>query len=174
MLEMLVHKVGMDTRGHVVVLLTDRESQRFLPILVGLWEARAIAAEMERDEVGPPERPMTHDLLASLVTELGFILDRVTITKIENGIFYAVLTLSDGIRVVEVDARPSDSIALAVRTGSPIFVSDDVLAAAEVIMDEREGEDDETEGEEDVEWFKRLMGDITLDPPEADSSNAGS
>ena len=164
----------MDTRGHVVVLLTDKETRRFLPILVGLWEARAIAAEMEREEVGPPERPMTHDLLASLVTDLGFSLERVTITRIQDGIFYALLTLSDGARIAEVDARPSDSIALAVRTGSPIFVSDEVLSEAEVIMDDRENADDETEHEDDVEWFKRLMGDITLEPPEADSSTAGS
>jgi uncharacterized protein len=158
MVEMFVYKVGIDVQGRTIVLLADTDTRRrVLPILVGFWEARAIAVEMEREELGPPERPMTHDLMASVIRELGHSLHQITVTKIEDHVFYALLSLVRGDERIEVDARPSDAIALAVRFKARILVSAAVLDEAEVTF-----EDDE---DDDIGRFKQLLGDIDIDDP---------
>jgi bifunctional DNase/RNase len=113
-----------------IVILRDVESQLFLPIWIGVTEAQAIAARMEGME---PARPMTHDLLRSLMEQLGGTLERVVISDLKENTFFATLHLKQGGKSVAVDARPSDAIALALRTESPIFVLQAVLDQAQAV-----------------------------------------
>ncbi|MFC5864959.1 bifunctional nuclease family protein [Acidicapsa dinghuensis] len=110
-----------------IVVLKDVTSDAVMPIWVGIYEVNAIAVEINK-EVGP--RPMTHDLARNLIQNLNAHLDRVVITELRDDTFYAVLWLTQNGEVVTVDARPSDAIALALRADCPIYVSEQVLAAA--------------------------------------------
>jgi len=139
-----IASLALDPRNNQpVVLLKPMEEEagegRLLPIWIGHPEATAILLALEGVET---PRPMTHDLMLSLATTLEAIVERVEITRVDEGTFYAgiVLRSEDVTRIV--DARPSDSIALAIRAGAPIFVSDEVLDAAG-IADETTGEVDE-------------------------------
>lgn len=110
-----------------IVILRDAENQRVLPIWVGPVEANAIALQIEN--IAPP-RPMTHDLLRNLLAELGATLTRVIIADLRENTFYAYLELHRGGEVQLLDARPSDAIALAIRTKAPVFVDTKVLDQA--------------------------------------------
>jgi len=124
--EMEINKIRIDERhGEQVIVLREKGGARFLPIIIGISEVTAI--KMRVSGIEPP-RPLTHDLLYNTIRELGAALDRVAITRLEANTFFARLLLrtKDG-TIVEVDARPSDSIALALRAGAPIFVADEVL-----------------------------------------------
>lgn len=114
------------TRTPIVVLRDDR-GDRFLPIWIGLFEAQAIALAL--DGVAAP-RPMTHDLLATLLTRLDGVLERVLVSGLHEGTFLAQVEIAHGTETVLVDARPSDAIALALRLGAPIFVRESVFADA--------------------------------------------
>ncbi len=123
---MEVSKIRIDERrGEQVVVLKEREGNRVLPIIIGISEVTAI--KMKISGIQPP-RPLTHDLLQGTIETLGAKLLRVVINKLEFNTFFAklVLTTRDN-TVEEVDARPSDSIALALRAEAPIYVADDVL-----------------------------------------------
>jgi hypothetical protein len=111
-------------------VLRDTEGQRVLPIWVGVFEANAIALQIEN--VTTP-RPMTHDLLRNVISDLHSTVDRVVVTDLKENTFYAVIYLRVGEELVAVDARPSDAIALALRTKAPIFVDDRVLENAKGI-----------------------------------------
>lgn len=124
--------VGISTspssNGAYALILQESNGQRRLPIVIGAFEAQAIALEMEG--IHPP-RPMTHDLMKSTIESLGASLVEVVINDLNDGTFYAQLILdSTG---VEIDARPSDAIALAVRFQAPIFVKDEVMTEASFI-----------------------------------------
>ncbi len=124
--EMEINKIRIDERhGEQVIVLREKGGARFLPIIIGISEVTAI--KMRVSGIEPP-RPLTHDLLYNTIRELGAALDRVAITKLEANTFFArlLLRVKDG-TIVEVDARPSDSIALALRADAPIFVADEVL-----------------------------------------------
>jgi hypothetical protein len=110
-----------------IVLLRDADNQRVLPIWVGPVEANAIALQIEN--VAPP-RPMTHDLFRNVLTELGATLQRVVICDLRESTFFAYLELRRGDEVLLIDARPSDAIALSVRTRTPVFVDSRVLDSA--------------------------------------------
>jgi bifunctional DNase/RNase len=113
-----------------IVLLRDADSQRVLPIWVGPLEANAIALQIEN--VAPP-RPMTHDLLKNVLTELGTTLERVVISDLREGTFYAYLELRRGSELIYVDSRPSDAIALSLRTKTPVFVEQQVLESGRIV-----------------------------------------
>lgn len=126
LVEMEISKIRIDERrGEQVVVLKERNGHRFLPIIIGISEVTAI--KMKISGIQPP-RPLTHDLFKDTIAQLGATLKRVVITKLEFNTFFASLILEtkDGQRR-EVDARPSDSIAVALRADAPIFVSEDVL-----------------------------------------------
>lgn len=122
-----------------IVLLREVGGTRHLPIFIGAGEATAIAFALEGVE---PQRPMTHDLLKAVLENLGAVVNHVLITALRDGIYYADLVLDREGTEVRVSARPSDAIALAARTGSPLFVSPAVLDEAGV---ELQDEDEETE-----------------------------
>jgi bifunctional DNase/RNase len=126
LIQMEVSKIRIDERrGEQVVVLKERGGNRLLPIIIGISEVTAI--KMRISGIQPP-RPLTHDLLQDTITQLGARLERVVITRLELNTFFAglILRTNDGQRR-EVDARPSDSIAVALRADAPIFVAEDVL-----------------------------------------------
>jgi uncharacterized protein len=109
-----------------IVILRDGEGQRILPIWVGVFEANAIALQIENVQT---PRPMTHDLLRNVIHDLSAQVERIVVTELKENTFYAVIHLrTDGSAIV-VDARPSDAIALALRSGAPIFVEETVIAS---------------------------------------------
>lgn len=160
MIQVRIASLSVDSVSNqpVVILRPLDESAaegRLVPIWIGQTEATAILLALQG--ILPP-RPMTHDLLQSVIEDLGVSLVRVEITRIEGGTFFASLVLSrpDG-SVAEVDARPSDSIALAVRTGAPVFIAEQVLEEAAVIEVTGEaGEDAEAE----IERFREFLDDV--------------
>jgi hypothetical protein len=113
-----------------IVLLHDREGARVLPIWIGVFEANAIALQIENQTT---PRPMTHDLLRNVITDLKAAVDRVVVTELKENTFYAAIYLQVGDDLVAVDARPSDAIALALRARAPIFVEDAVLEGAKTL-----------------------------------------
>lgn len=123
--EMELNKIRIDeNRGEQVIVLKEKSGNRILPIVIGIMEVTAI--KMKISGISPP-RPMTHDLLCSAVNKLGGKIDKIVITKLEQNTFFAKLVLQIDSRVEEVDARPSDSIALAIRAKAPIFVEEEIL-----------------------------------------------
>ena len=126
LVEMEVNKIRIDERrGEQVIVLKEREGNRLLPIIIGISEVTAI--KMKISGIQPP-RPLTHDLLRSAITQLGGKLVRIVVNKLEFNTFFAKLVLQTKEDAMEeVDARPSDSIALALRAEAPIYVAEDVL-----------------------------------------------
>ena len=126
LVQMEVSKIRIDERrGEQVIVLKERGGNRLLPIIIGISEVTAI--KMKISGVQPP-RPLTHDLLRETIIQLGATLQRIVITRLELNTFFATLVLQtkEG-ALKEVDARPSDSIAVALRADAPIFVAEDVL-----------------------------------------------
>jgi len=126
MIEMELVRILMnEKRGEQMVVLKEKKGKRTLPIIIGIPEASAI--KLKISGIRPP-RPMTHDLLKNMLDELEATLEKVIIDKLRENTFYAKLVLGNGKgKEVVVDARPSDSIALAVRTNCPIFASEELL-----------------------------------------------
>ena len=122
-----------------IVVLKDDEEKFFLPIWVGIFEANAIALQLEN--VTTP-RPMTHDLLRNTIAELDARVTRVVINDLRDSTFFAQIRLIIGQRTLELDARPSDAIALALRTEAPIFVAQSVLDQAQTISPDGEDHDE--------------------------------
>lgn len=130
------------TGGAYAILLKEMDGSRRLPIIIGQFEAQAIALEMEG--IKPP-RPLTHDLLKSLIDNLGASVIEIVINELRENTFYAKIILDVSGLTNEIDARPSDAIALAVRTEAPIYVAESVMEAASFIpSDEAEEEINET------------------------------
>jgi bifunctional DNase/RNase len=125
LVEVSVARLGLDgSTNTYVVILREKEGDRILPIWIGQPEAESILLEINQIR---KERPLTHDLCKNLILGLGALLQRVTITRVENRTYYAELQLSRAGEVYQVDARPSDSIAIALRTGSPVFAAESLL-----------------------------------------------
>lgn len=122
-----------------VVLLKDTKIERYLLIWIGETEAYAIASEMQGARY---ERPLTHDLLHTIVDRLGGKVTEVVINNLESDVFFAQIAVQQGDKTLEIDARPSDAIALAVRAEAPIYVDEDVLAQAAVTIASDPEEDD--------------------------------
>jgi uncharacterized protein len=124
-IEMELNKIRIDeNRGEQVIVLKEKSGSRILPIVIGIMEVTAI--KMKISGVNPP-RPMTHDLFYNAITQLGAKIDKIIVNKIENNTFFAKLVISIDDRTIEVDARPSDSIAMAIRAKAQIFVDEQVL-----------------------------------------------
>lgn len=161
MIEMQVGGLGFDPRNlSPLVLLRDNEEMNFLPIWIGIFEAAAIAMELQN--IKPP-RPMTHDLMKDFIEKLGASVQRVIINDIKEGTFYAVVEVEKDKKVIKVDARPSDAIALAVRSHIPIFVSEVVMMQAKLVNAEKDAEEtkkfkefiQEMKPEDFIKYYKR-------------------
>lgn len=169
MIEMQLGGLGFDPRNmSPIILLRDTEERNFLPIWIGMFEAAAIAMELQ--EFKPP-RPMTHDLLVQVIELLGAEVDRVVITEIKDDTFYSSIELlvptsigekekvespegtpvessatgeeelDEEVSIIRLDARPSDAIAIAVRTDAPIYVSEQVMFKAKMVNAEKDQEE---------------------------------
>ncbi|MBM3664538.1 MAG: bifunctional nuclease family protein [Actinobacteria bacterium] len=154
MQEMVIYGVSFDMVGkQPIVLLKTVEGNRFLPIWIGHAEAAAILMKTQGTE---SPRPMTHDLITEMIDGLRAEVSRVTVTEMRDNTFYALIHLRTPGPDVEIDSRPSDAIAVAVRAGAPIFASDDLLDE-NAIEFEHEPEDDE----DMVEKFKEFLEQVT-------------
>jgi bifunctional DNase/RNase len=122
-----------------IVILRDKEGQKVLPIWVGMFEANAIALQIEN--ISTP-RPMTHDLLRNVIEDLKASVQKVVVCDLQDNTFYALIYLSLGGQTVAIDARPSDAIALALRTRAPIFVEEAVIDHAKTVDFSSEKTDD--------------------------------
>lgn len=141
LIEMMIKGLMLDPISNMpIVILRDADNQRVLPIWVGPVEANAIALQIEN--VAPP-RPMTHDLLKNVMAELGARLVRVIITGLRENTFYAYLELASNGETLLIDARPSDAIALSLRTKAPVFVDARVLDQAKSVDVSNEQADEE-------------------------------
>ena len=138
MIEVFVARLGLDSAtSSYVVILQEKGGQRLLPIWIGQPEAESIVTQMNNVK---RERPMTHDLCKSLILGLGGALRRVQITRVQKNTYFAELHIHRGESVVHVDARPSDSIAIALRLAAPIYAPESLLTA--VAADEEEATED--------------------------------
>jgi bifunctional DNase/RNase len=155
-MELVGVRVEMPSSSPIALLREVGGDRRVLPIFIGAPEATAIAFALE--EVVTP-RPMTHDLLRNLLDDLGVSLERITVTELRDGVFHAELELHGHDGTHTVTSRPSDAIALAARTGSPIFASEVVLAEAGYLEDEPDDGDDAAP-EEVVEQFRDFIDSV--------------
>jgi bifunctional DNase/RNase len=130
-IEMLIKGLMVDPITSMpIIILRDREGDRVLPIWLGVFEANAIALQLEN--IATP-RPMTHDLLRNVLKDLDATVQRIVVSDLKDNTFYALIYLKRGEEVVAIDARPSDAIALALRTQAPIYVEENVIDNAKAI-----------------------------------------
>src|SRR4051794_6812188 len=156
MQEMQIYGVSFDLVGkQPIVLLKTAEGNKFLPIWIGHPEAAAILMKLQS---ATTPRPMTHDLVTDMLDQLGAQVVRITVTELRENTFYAQITVQQDGSEVEIDSRPSDAIALAIRADAPIFAADDVIEESAI---EFEGE--EVNEEEIVDEFKRFLDDVSPD-----------
>lgn len=142
-LEILGLSSSQSQTGSFALVLGETEGNRRLPIIIGMFEAQAIAIEIEKII---PNRPMTHDLFKSFANNFHFTVEEIIISDLKEGVFFAKIICSDGLKKMEIDARPSDAIAIGLRFDSPIFTYEAILAEAGIVLtDEAEEEKAETE-----------------------------
>lgn len=168
MIEMKVMGIALDTRtGSPIVVLHDKDNRKALPIWIGSAEASAIIRKIENISVA---RPMTHDLVINLIKQTGYTLDRIEIQDVEKETYFASLVLVDKEGTeIEVDSRPSDAIAVAIRTDAPIFVSAKVLASGSVSTDSAKDEEESKEFKDFIQSVKPSDFEKLLkDNPESD------
>ncbi len=172
MIKMTVEGIGVDPQNDTLVLLRDEEHKVFVPIYIGPAEAMSI--QMELDERQPP-RPMTHDLIANILRDLDIELVKVTVNDVDTMIYYATLHLQmgrEGGAMREVDARPSDAIALALRTQCQIWVSDKVVDKSGIQVEQVISSDDDSElvdenaSPEEINKLVKLLEGVDLSDKE--------
>lgn len=144
-----------------ILLLREREGTRYLPIWIGTPEATAIALALEGIETA---RPLTHDLMKTLLDVLGADIERVDVTSLDQGTFFADLVIESDGEELTISSRPSDAIALATRAGAPVFASRALLDEAGIEIH------DDTE-EEEIERFREFLDDVTPEDFEHDSAS---
>jgi bifunctional DNase/RNase len=151
--EMVVEsvRVHMLSSQHVVIL-KDTDRDRYLPIWIGPWEANAIAMRLQGLT---PERPLTHDLFSSTLDELGVVVKQIIVSDLSEETFRARLLLELDGRALDIDARPSDAIAIAIRAGVPIYATDSVLDRAAVVP--------EAEEDEKLNVFREFVNSLDVD-----------
>jgi uncharacterized protein len=158
--EMKIRGLMVDPSTNMpVVILKDPKSDAVLPIWVGLYEANAIALEVEKASA---PRPLTHDLLRNVVAGLNAQVQRVVVSELRGDTFYAIIWMEQNGEIVAIDARPSDALALALRSDCPIFVAEEVLRTAKVLPNTPESQPTDQEmrrwlenlGDEDLGKYK--------------------
>jgi bifunctional DNase/RNase len=154
MREVQIYGVSFDMVGkQPIVLLKTVDDNRFLPIWIGHPEAAAILMKLQGADT---PRPMTHDLIVDMLDQADTTCERISITELRDTTFYASITLSIAGSEIEIDSRPSDALALAVRMSAPIFVADEVIDESSIEFEQGEEDNDEV-----VEKFKDFLDDIS-------------
>lgn len=166
MIQMQIEGIGFDHYHRTVVVLKDPESEKLLPIWIGAPEARAIQIEIEGARTG---RPMSHDLMLSLIEALRGRVTRVVINDLLDSTFYATIDVDTPTGTKHIDARPSDAVALAVRARCPIFVdggaqgamidAEAIQGTPELDTGDADAESPGEEGEDEINRFRRLLGE---------------
>ena len=160
MIEVSIDSVRVSLMSeHRLVILKQVGSDRHLPIWIGQCEAEAIAIQMRNIEVA---RPLTHDLLKNTITEMGGTVARVVVSDLRNDTFHASVVVEMGGRSLEIDSRPSDALALAVRVDVPIFVDERVMAEAGIVP-ERDLSDGSEEQDAELSAFREFVDNLDLD-----------
>ena len=137
MIEMSIDSIRVSPMNYQhLVLLKEKQSDRYLPIWIGPAEAEAIAIKLQNVDTA---RPLTHDLLGSVISTLGATVNFIVVNDLRNDTFYAKITMTTDGKQIEIDSRPSDAIALAVRTTSPIYAEETVLEKAGIMLDRETG-----------------------------------
>ncbi len=157
--EMRIRGLMMDPVTNMpIVILKDNNSDSILPIWVGVYEANAIALEMEKVQT---PRPMTHDLIKNVLTGLSVTVKKIVVTELKDDTFYALIWLERNGSTITIDSRPSDALALALRTDAPIFVDEEVLKSSKLssAISDKVGSEElrkwlENLGEEDLGKYK--------------------
>jgi bifunctional DNase/RNase len=152
-LEILGLSSSQSQSGSFALILGEKHGNRRLPIIIGMFEAQSIAIQIEKIS---PNRPLTHDLFKSFAEHVHVAIIEVVISDLKEGVFYSRIVCSDGATTFEIDARPSDAIAIGLRFGVPIFTVESVLSEAGIILSDldeaaEEDEDDRDEDDEDDE-----------------------
>jgi len=159
MQEMHIYGVSFDLVGkQPIVLLKTAEGNKFLPIWIGHAEAAAILMKLQSQSA---PRPMTHDLVNDMLQQLGAQILRITVTELRENTFFAQIVVAQDGHELEVDSRPSDAIALAIRAEAPIFAADQVIEESAI---EFEGDEvDEEQLEAEVSRFRNFLDEVTPD-----------
>ncbi len=171
MIETVVESIRVSlVTQHRVVILKEVHGDRHLPIWIGAYEAEAIAMELQGVVAA---RPLPYDLIKAIVGDLGGAVDRIVVTELSQDIYYARIIIQQNGRAVEVDSRPSDAIAIAVRARVPILVDEAVMERAGVTLGEGDADDDESAlpegqsgeriGEEQLSVFRDFINTLDLD-----------
>ena len=147
-LEILGLTSSQSQSGSFALVLGETGGNRRLPIIIGMFEAQAIAIQIEGVR---PTRPMTHDLFRAFGNEFSFSVEEIIISDLKEGVFFAQMVVTDGTRTVTIDARPSDAIAIGLRFNAPIFTYETILGDAGVTVSDQEEGEEETAAEEEGE-----------------------
>lgn len=159
MIEVKIKAVGMDVNSmSPVVILSDLEEKNFLPIWIGLPEAQSIAMQLQQ---ATPPRPFTHDLMVNILNELNVTIKHVSIVDLKDGVYYATITIILNGKIYLIDSRPSDAIALAVRTNTPIYVDERVAEEAFISSENIQQQDAQQDSEE--EEFRKFLNNLKID-----------
>lgn len=158
---------------HRVAILKDDVGNRYLPIWIGPCEADSITVELQDMEMA---RPLTHDILARIIADLGGEISHVTIKELRNDVFYAYIMINQQGKKLEIDSRPSDAMALAVRAQVPIYVEEQVMEKASItpednIVDQYNDLTNEPENDGNLSAFSDFVDTLDLDDLEADKRN---
>ncbi len=145
-LEILGLSSSQSQSGSFALVLGETEGNRRLPIIIGMFEAQAIAIEIEKII---PNRPMTHDLFKAFSNNFHFTVEEIVISDLKEGVFFAKIVCSDGLKKTEVDARPSDAIAIGLRFDATIYTYENILAEAGIVLTD-EVEEEKTESKAEV------------------------
>ena len=159
MQEMLIYGVSFDLVGkQPIVLLKTADGNKFLPIWIGHAEAAAILMKLQSQ---PAPRPMTHDLMTDILEQLDAQLVKITVTELRENTFYAQITVVRDGQEIEVDCRPSDAIALAIRAEAPIYAAERVIEESAIEFEGEEVNEEQLEAE--VSKFRSFLEDVTPD-----------
>ena len=168
-LEILGLSSSQSQTGSFALVLGETEGNRRLPIIIGMFEAQAIAIEIEKII---PNRPMTHVLFKSFASTFHFHVDEIVISDLKEGVFFAKIICTDGLKKTEIDARPSDAIAIGLRFDSPIFTYENILAEAGIVLtDEEEEEEKEKEKAETRESKAKVKKEASSSRKSEDYKN---
>ncbi len=163
-LEILGLSSSQSQTGSFALVLGEVTGKRRLPIIIGMFEAQAIAIEIEKIS---PNRPMTHDLFKSFAENFEFELKEIVISDLKEGVFFAKMICTNGVREVEIDSRPSDAIAIGLRFDVPIYTHEYIMSEAGIVLSESdeeeelegEGKSTKAEGEESEQGSKEVKGE---------------
>lgn len=165
-LEIIGLSSSQSQTGSFALVLGEVNGNRRLPIIIGMFEAQAIAIEIEKVI---PNRPMTHDLFKSFALSFHFIVEEIVISDLKEGVFFAKIICSDGIKNIEIDARPSDAIAIGLRFDVPIYSYETIMSEAGIVLNDDMDEMDEDEDEDDEDKLE----EATISSAKPDSSFSG-